>query len=330
MKKLTISLVTFLLVVSVFTFVPQEVSAQNYTIATVVKLSGVSWFERMQVGVENFAEDTGHDAYQIGPSKADVAQQVKMIEDLIAQDVDAITVVPNAVEGLEPVLRKAREAGIVVISHEGAGLKNVDYDVEPFRHSDYGAHFMDLLAEEMNEKGKYAAFVGSLTARSHNQWIDAAVERQKNKYPEMEMVTERIAGEENKTTVYTKTKELFRTYPEVKGIIGSAATDPAGAGQAIEEFGIEDETSVVGTSIVSVSGSYIKSGAVDVISFWDPAKAGYVMNQIAVKVLNGEKIETGDDLGVKGYGDVVVGDDNVIRGQAWVDVDKSNVDDYDF
>ena len=31
---------------------------------------------------------------------------------------------------LEPVLAKAREAGIKVISHEGPGLENVDWNIE--------------------------------------------------------------------------------------------------------------------------------------------------------------------------------------------------------
>ncbi|VEB04847.1 putative LACI-type transcriptional regulator [Klebsiella pneumoniae] len=37
----------------------------------------------------------------------------KIIEDLIARKVDAITIVPNDANVLEPVFKKARDAGIV-------------------------------------------------------------------------------------------------------------------------------------------------------------------------------------------------------------------------
>ena len=65
------------------------------------------------------------------------------------------------------------------------------------------------------------------------------------------------------------------------------------------------------------------------ISFWDPAKAGYAMNVVAAKALNGESIEDGSDLGVEGY-DKVKLDGKVIYGQAWVDVTAENMDQYDF
>ena len=65
------------------------------------------------------------------------------------------------------------------------------------------------------------------------------------------------------------------------------------------------------------------------ISFWDPAKAGYAMNVVAAKAMNGETIETGADLGVEGYNEVRV-DGKVIYGQAWVDVTADNMNDYDF
>lgn len=45
-------------------------------------------------------------AYQTGPSTPDPAQQVKVIEDLIAKNVNAIIVVPNDAKVLEPVLKK--------------------------------------------------------------------------------------------------------------------------------------------------------------------------------------------------------------------------------
>ena len=76
-------------------------------IATVVKISGIQWFNRMEEGVKKFAEDTGNDAFQVGPAQADPQQQAALIEDMIAQGVKALAVVPMSPEALEPVLGKA-------------------------------------------------------------------------------------------------------------------------------------------------------------------------------------------------------------------------------
>lgn len=51
----------------------------------------------------------------------------------------AITVVPNDLAGLESVLAQAREAGIIVVSHEAVGIENVDIDIEAFENKAYGA-----------------------------------------------------------------------------------------------------------------------------------------------------------------------------------------------
>jgi len=188
---------------------------------------------------------------------------------------------------------------------------------------------MDELAKRMGEEGEYAVFVGSLTSKTHNEWADAAIARQKEKYPKMKLVTDKIETNDDQQTAYQKTKELLKTYPNLKGIQGSAATDVAGAGLAIEEMGLQDKTHVVGTSLVSVSGKYLESGAVDLISFWDPADAGYAMNKLAVMVLEGQKVESGTNLGISGYDNLVV-DGKTIYGQAWIDVTKDNMSEYDF
>jgi len=51
-------------------------AATNETIVTVVKVTGINWFNRMDEGVKEFAKDNpGVQAYQTGPGRADAAQQ---------------------------------------------------------------------------------------------------------------------------------------------------------------------------------------------------------------------------------------------------------------
>ncbi|MDK2799342.1 MAG: simple sugar transport system substrate-binding protein [Clostridiales bacterium] len=307
----------------------KSAKTKKYKIATVPKVSNIAWFDRMEEGVKEFAKDTGHDAFQVGPQKADAALQVQIIEDLIAQKVDAITVVPFSTEALEPVLKKARDKGIVVISHEASSLQNIDYDIEAFDNAAYGAHFMEHLAKLMGEEGEYATFVGSLTSKTHNEWVDAAIKLQKEKYPKMKLVAEKQESYDDQKTAYEKTRELLKAHPNLKGIQGSAMGDAPGAALAIEEMGLTGKVHVVGTSLVSVAGKYLESGSCDLIGFWDPAKAGYAMNQLAVMVLEGKEIKDGLNLGIPGYENLKL-KDKVFYGQAWVDVTKENMNEYDF
>jgi simple sugar transport system substrate-binding protein len=159
--------------------------------------------------------------------------------------------------------------------------------------------------------------------------VDAAIARQQEMYPNMTMVGSKNESNDDQQVAYNRAQELLRTYPNLRGFQGSASTDTAGIGLAVEERGLEDRTCVMGTSLPSVSGQYLETGAVDRIFFWDPADAGYAMNEVAVRVLNGQEITSGDDLGVPGYNDVTL-DGKVIYGQAWVEVTAENMDDYPF
>ena len=58
----------------------------------------------------------------------------------------------------------------------------------------------------------------------------------------------------------------------------------AGIGQAIEEAGLQDQVAVVGTSLPSIAGDLLTTGAIDAIGFWDPAVAGAACNKIAQMV----------------------------------------------
>ena len=305
---------------------------QTYTIATVVKVDGIAWFDRMREGVEEFGAETGHDTFLLGPSQADAAEQVRIVEDLIAQGVDAITIVPFSVEAVEPVLARARAEGIVVVSHEASTQQNADAIIEAFDNASYGEHLMQNLAERMGGEGEYATFVGSLQSKSHNEWVDAAVAFQQANFPNMTLVQNKIEEFDDLQTAYERTLELLTAYPNLGGIQGSAMTTAPGAGLAVEERGLQDQVVVVGTSLVSVAGQYLESGATDMIAFWDPALAGKAMNEIAVRLLNGETIDSGTDLGLPGYGNLRQdpGNPALFYGSAWVDVTDENMDQYNF
>jgi simple sugar transport system substrate-binding protein len=299
---------------------------KKFTIVTVPKLTSIAWFQRMEQGVKKYAKDSGQDAYYTGPATGDAALQAQVIEDLIAKKVDAICVVPFSTQALEPVLKKARDAGILVITHEASGMTNIDYDIEAFDNTAYGEHFMTKIGDLTKGTGQYVQEVGALTSESHKQWTDAAQALAKSKFPGLQLFGDKIETKDDQTTSYNKIKEVLKSNPKIAAIEGSAMGDVAGAALAVQEAGLSGKVKLVGTSLVSVSGKYIKSGTIDMISFWDPADAGYAMNVLAQKILSGEKVNDNMNLGLKGY-DKLTLKGKVLTGQAWVDVTKENVDD---
>jgi len=307
-------------------------AAGDLRFVNVVKLIGVGWFDRMAEGIASFASATGIDATQTGADDASPEKQVKLVEDLIAQGVSAITVVPNSPEALEGVFQKARDAGIIIVTHEASSQKNTDADIEAFDNTAYGEEIMKNLGECMNGEGEYAAFVGQRTAESHMQWVAGALTYAEVNYPNITRVEDPIESTENADVAYEKTKELLKKYPNLKGIQGSSAVDVVGVGRAIDELGLQDKVCVMGTSIPSLAGKYLDSGAVDKIFFWDPALAGEAMMKIAELLVSGQQLTPGTNLGLVGYENLQQSAENPTTwyGSAWVIVDKDNAADYPF
>ena len=182
-------------------------------IATVVKISGIPWFDRMAVGVTAFQAANAYVvASESGPATADAAQQLKIIEDLIARGVNALAVVPMDPAVIEGALKRAMDRGIVVVTHEADNQKNTQADIEAFDNAAYGAALNERLAQCMGGKGKWTNFVGSLGSRTHIQWVDAGAENA-NKYPEMELVDEKNESFDDVNKTYEKAKEILRKYP---------------------------------------------------------------------------------------------------------------------
>ena len=310
----------------------KDAKTKRIRIITVVKRTGIVWFERMEGGIKASAAQNGVDATMTGADDADPLKQADIIRKLITEKPDAITVVPNSPEALEEVLKQARAAGIKVVTHEAGNQVNTDVDIEAFDNLAFGSHLMDELASCMGGSGTYVAFVGHTTARSHMRWATAAHERAQQKYPKIVRISAPVETGERLDTAYQEAKQLLAKHPDLEGFEGSSVVDVAGIGRAVREAGFQGRTCVIGTSLPSVAGEFLDDGAVDKIFLWDPLVAGQAQHKLALMLIKGEKVAPGLDLGLPGYRKLnrIPGTPHGLAGSGWITIDKSNVRQYPF
>lgn len=292
-RKLTATLAGAAIAVSVGA---AAAAAANPTMGIVVKIGGIPWFNAMEAGIKERGAELGVDATMIGPTSADPALQVRAIEDLIAKGVDIIGVVPNDESALEPVLTKARAAGIKVVSHEGPGLKNVDWNFELASVKGFGETHAELLAEKMGGTGEYAMFVGSLTVPLHNAWADAANAYIAEKYPDMKLIGERYGVAESVDDSRTTALDLMSANPDLTGFLAFGSQGPIGAGRAIEERRKVGDVHVLGPFSPGQGRKLVKGGAISGGFMWNPAEAGRVFVTVGNMLANGEAFEDGMDI----------------------------------
>ncbi|ACX89459.1 autoinducer 2 ABC transporter substrate-binding protein [Pectobacterium parmentieri] len=299
-------------------------AAEKLRMGVVVKIGGIPWFNAMEAGIKSEAAKLGIDAWQVGPTAADPALQVRAIEDLIAQKVDIIGVVPNDPKVLEPVLKRAQEAGIKVLVHESPGQKYADWDFELVDAPTHGINHMKALAACMKEEGKYAMYVGSLTVPLHQEWTDAALEYQKTHYPKMQLVTDKFGVGESLDGSIRTSNELMSKYPDLKGIMAFGSQGPIGAGRAVMNRNKTDQICVIGAFSPGQGATLVNRGAIKGGYIWNPKTAGEVFVRLADMMQKNQPIT--DGMTIEGLGKVNVdAQARTILGNNTESLDKANL-----
>ncbi|ULT58334.1 autoinducer 2 ABC transporter substrate-binding protein [Neobacillus drentensis] len=300
---------------------------EDYTIAIVPKVSGIPYFNAVKEGAIEAGADLNLNVLFEGPPIADWKQQRNIIEDFIQRDVDLIAVSANDPERLGPILQKAREKGIKVITWDSdTDPKYRELFINMVDPENLGRHLMDNLASQMGEKGEYAILTGSHAAANLSEWMNYIIEQQEEVYPKMTLV-EVVETEDNPQKSYLDAEKLLKTYPDLKGILGSSSVGPPAAAQAVQDVGKAGRVTITGLSTPNLMRTYLKNGSSQMITLWSPKKLGYLTVSLAKELLNGDKLKDGQHIAK--VGNIKIKGDSVIMGLP-IDFTRENIDQYDF
>ncbi|RUW04412.1 substrate-binding domain-containing protein, partial [Mesorhizobium sp. M1A.F.Ca.IN.020.03.1.1] len=188
--------------------------AENVKIALVVKSLGNGFFDAANKGAEEAAKELGDvDVIYTGPTKATAEAQIEVINSLIAQKVNAIAVSANDADALVPVLKKAMDRGITVISWDsGVAKEGRQLHLNPSDTNLIGETIIKLAADYLPEGGDVAILSASSTATNQNAWIEAAKKVLPEKFPKIKLVAT-VYGDDDSAKSTDEAKGLLKSYP---------------------------------------------------------------------------------------------------------------------
>lgn len=276
-------------------------------VVVVVKIAGIPWFNRMAKGVEDAGKQLGVKASLVGPSTADAAAQVSMVEDLVTRGVAAIGVVPTDAKALAPVFGRARGRGIPILTHESPFETGaVDWNIELIDSDAYGRIAVDEIVRVLPKHGAkctsaapcgFVMLVGGLGVPLHNYWADVALKYVKEKHPTLKELTTRLPTAESADDSRRAVLDLSKTYgARLNAVIGWGSLGPLGAAAAIREKGLKDKVIVGGSAIPSSAVSYLADGSMDWAQLWDPRDAGFAMVYVAKQIIDGKRPAAGMEV----------------------------------
>jgi rhamnose transport system substrate-binding protein len=290
------------------------------------------YFDTAAAGAEAAAEALGGEFKQVGPSEASAPAQVPFINTLTSQGVDAIAVSANDPNALNQALRRADQAGVKVVTY--------DSDVAPEARSifvnqadteEIGRSQVQILGEQIGNKGEIAILSAASTATNQNAWIEFMKdELSKPKYKDMKLVKVAYGNDDDQKS-FQETLGLIQAYPNLKGIISPTTVGIAAAARALDSEGLKGKIALTGLGTPNQMRKYVKNGTVEEFALWNPEQLGYLAYYAAAALANdqisGEEGETfmAGDLGEK----KIEKDGVVILGPP-TRFNKENIDDFDF
>jgi rhamnose transport system substrate-binding protein len=244
--------------------------------AMVFKNTGNPYGEKMMDGFEEAIEEVGGEVILRSPDQPTAEGQIQIIEQLITQQVDAIAIAGNDQDALEPVLKKAMNQGIKVLSVDSAvNAKSRDVHINQADPERIGRSQIAAVSEMIDGEGQIAVLSATSQATNQNLWIEwMKKELEEPGYENIELV--KVAyGDDLRDKSVSETEALLKSYPDLKAIIAPTTVGIAAAGKVITDKGLNGQVIVTGLGLPSEMASYIESGVSPAMFLWNPIDVGY-------------------------------------------------------
>ena len=263
-------------------------------VALVMKSLANEFFKTMEDGAKaHQAENAGSYSLITNGIKneTDLTQQVALVEQMVSRGVDAIVIAPADSKALVPALKKAQDAGIVVINIDnkldGAVLAETGAKI-PFVGPDNreGAKAVgDALAATLEAGAKVAILEGVPTAFNAQQRRAGFEDAMKAAGAEVVSVQSAQWEMEKANTV---SSGILTSHPDLAAILASNDSMALGAAAAVKASGKQDQVKIVGFDNISAVQAMIKDGRILATADQHGGKLAVFGIEAALKILSGE------------------------------------------
>jgi rhamnose transport system substrate-binding protein len=257
--------------------------------AFVFKNTGNPYGEKMMEGFQAAVEELGGEVILRSPDQPTAEGQIQIIEQLITQKVAAIAIAGNDNDALEPVLKKAMDQGIKVVSVDSAvNADSRHIHVNQANPERIGRVQIEAISEMIGGEGQIAILSATSQATNQNLWIEwMKKELEDSKYSNIELV--KVAyGDDLRDKSVAEAEALLKSFPDLKGIIAPTTVGIAAAGKVLTDKGLKGKVALTGLGLPSEMASYIESGVSPWMYLWNPIDVGKVAGYTAHSLVEGE------------------------------------------
>ena len=299
-------------------------------VGLVAKSLGNGFFDAVHKGAEEAAGELDVEVLFVGPTTPTAEGQIEVLNNLIAQRVDAIAISANDPDAVVPTLKRALQRGIKVVSYDSAvAPEGRNAHLAPSSDPLIGETVIALTAElapqaDGKARGKFAVVSATPTSTNQNAWLEE-MRKAMAAQPGLELVGVAY-GDDVSDKSYREAVALLKQHPDLSVLVSISSIGIVASARAVEDQGLTGKVKVTGLGLPSELAGYVQKGVVPKFAIWNPIDLGYSTTQLAVNLVRGADVTQPVSIGR--MGSVTLAADGVGAMSKPFIYDASNVADF--
>jgi rhamnose transport system substrate-binding protein len=279
---------------------PPGGTAAPVRVGLVAKSLGNGFFDAVNRGAQEAARQLDAEVIFVGPTTPTAEGQIETLNSLIAQRVDAIAVSANDPDALVPILKRARDRGIEVVSYDSAvAPAGRIAHLAPSSDELIGETVVSLVAElTPGGQGKFAVVTATPTSTNQNSWL-GQMRRALGARPGLELIAVAY-GDDVTDKSYREAVALLKQHPDLAVLVSISSVGIVASARAVEDQGLTGKVKVTGLGLPSELAGYVQSGVVPKFAIWNPIDLGYSITHVAVSLARGADVSATVPIGRMG------------------------------
>lgn len=252
-------------------------------------------------GMEAAAKEAGYEL-RITSANNNSSQQVNQVNDLLAQDIDALIFISQDSTAAAAGVGAANKAGVPVIAvdqrpEDGSGELATYIATDSVKAA---RELCSWMFDQIGGEGKLAILrgvLGSTAEIQRTQGCNEALEE----YPGIQVVAEDTANWDE-TEAFKATQNILSANPDLDAIFGESDAMAMGAAKAAQQAGRHSDILYVGIDGFPTMFDAVADGLVNATMAQQPYGMGELAVQNAIAIIEGN----GDDIPELQYQDTVL------------------------
>lgn len=278
---------------------PKNAQIFRYHFVVIAQNINETFWQSVKSGAQNAGQKYAAAVEFIGPEVQDDDEELKYLNIAIACNVDGIAVYVTDKSKLSPVINKAVERGINVVTIESDDKNSRRKAYIGPNNYEIGAAQASLVREAVNGESNVALIFGGNYAENQDsseellQSFKKSIESDKNI---------RLKSVKNSGSSYFGAEKIIRNIlydePDINTVVCTSSDDTLEIARVLLDLNKTSDITVIGYGYSSQVRDYIKNGVIFGSVYENPEKTGSKSIECLVNLLNMKDVSSNINTGV--------------------------------